>query len=416
MVRGLVRTYFPPIPRSVATLQAGGLLNSFGNGFVMPFLLIYLHNVRGIGLATAGLILATHALVSIVAGPVFGSQIDRFGGKTMLGVSLAILTVGYAAYALVEVAWQGFVVAAVSGIGVGGFWPSQSTLIAGLTPAGQRPAAFAMQRVVMTLGFGLGAVAGGLIAATDSPGSFAALFVIDAASFLAYGLVIALLVPSPELAAGAHAPGASGSYRDVLRHRPFVAVIALNTLFIFAGYSGFDVLPVYAKNEAGLTELNIGFLFLVNTTVILLAQLPIVRLARGRRRMPTLALFGVLWAGAWLLVPIAGASSTTTAMLLLSVVMAVFALGMCLHGAVAAPLVADLAVPHLLGRYMALNALSWQVGFALGPALGAAGLSLSPAGVWLAAAALCALGSVFALAIEGALPPRARRTPLPAPA
>ena len=416
MVRGLVRTYFPPIPRSVATLQVGGLLNSFGNGFVMPFLFIYLHNVRDIGLATAGLILATHALVSIVAGPVFGSQIDRCGGKTMLGVSLAILTVGYAGYALVEVAWQGFVVAAVSGIGVGGFWPSQSTLIAGLTPAAQRPAAFAMQRVVMTLGFGLGAVAGGLIAATDSPGSFAALFLIDAASFLAYGLVIAVLVPSPERAAGAHGPGVSGSYRDVLRHRPFVAVIALNALFIFAGYSGFDVLPVYAKNEAGLTEANIGFLFLVNTAVILVAQLPIARLARGRRRMPTLALFGLLWAGAWLLVPIAGASSTTTAMLLLAVVMAVFALGMCLHGAVAAPLVADLATPHLLGRYMALNALSWQVGFALGPALGGAGLAFSPTGVWLAAAALCALGAVFALAIESALPSRARRTPLPAPA
>jgi MFS family permease len=415
-VRGLLRTYFPPIPRSVATLQVGGLLNSFGNGVVMPFLFIYLHNVRGIGVAVAGLILATHALTSLVAGPVFGSQIDRFGGKAMLGTSLAILTVGYAAYALIEVAWQGFVVAAVSGIGVGGFWPSQSTLIAGLTPSDQRPAAFAMQRVVMNLGFGLGALSGGLIAHADTPGSFEALFLIDAASFLAYWLVMALLVPSPERETGAHAPGTSGSYRDVLRHRPFVAVIALNALFIFAGYSGFDVLPLYAKNEAGLSETQIGFLFLVNTTVILLAQLPIARLARGRRRMPTLALFGVLWAGAWLLVPIAGASSTTGAMLLLVVVMVVFALGMCLHGAVAAPLVADLAVPHLLGRYMALNALSWQVGFALGPALGGAGLALSPTGVWLAAASLCAVGAVFALVVEGALPPRARRTPLPAPA
>ena len=53
---------------------------------------------------------------------------------------------------------------------------------------------------------------------------------------------------------------------------------------------------------------------------------------------------------------------------------------------------------------MALNALSWQVGFALGPALGGAGLALSPTGVWIAASALCALGAVLALAIEGSLP------------
>jgi MFS family permease len=170
---------------------------------------------------------------------------------------------------------------------------------------------------------------------------------------------------------------------------------------------------LYAKNEAGLSETQIGFLFLVNTTVILLAQLPIARLARGRRRMPTLALFGVLWAGAWLLVPIAGASSTTGAMLLLVVVMVVFALGMCLHGAVAAPLVADLAAPHLLGRYMALNALSWQVGFALGPALGGVGLALSPTGVWLGAAALCAVGAALTFVVDERLPERARRTPLP---
>jgi MFS family permease len=201
----------------------------------------------------------------------------------------------------------------------------------------------------------------------------------------------------------------------VLRHRPFLAVIGLNALFIFAGFSGFDVLPVYAKNEGGLTETQIGLLFLVNTLVIVFAQLPIARLVRGRRRMPTLGVFGLLWSGAWLLVPIAGAVSAETAFLVLTAVMVVFALGQCLHGAVAAPLAADLAQPHLMGRYMALNALSWQVGFALGPALGGAGLAVSPNGVWIAAAALCAVGAACTLAVEGALPTRARRTPLPAP-
>ena len=71
---GLLRTYFPPLPRAVSVLQAGGLVNSFGNGVVIPFLFIYLHNVRGIGLAVVGLIVATHAVVSLVAGPVFGSH------------------------------------------------------------------------------------------------------------------------------------------------------------------------------------------------------------------------------------------------------------------------------------------------------------------------------------------------------
>ena len=332
--------------------------------------------------------MATHALASIVAGPIFGSQIDRFGGKNILAVSLAILAIGYAAYALVHEPWQGFVVATVSGIGVGGFWPSQSTLIAGLSPPEQRPAVFAMQRVVMNLGIGLGALTGGLIAATDSPSSFTLLFLLDAATFLVYAGVMLVLVPEPELGGGGRAPGTSGSYRDVLRHRAFVTVIGLNALFIFAGFSGFDVLPVYAKNEAGLTETQIGLLFLVNTVVIVLAQLPLARLARGRRRMPTLALLGALWAAAWVIVPMAGSASPQAAVWLLTAAMIFFAVGQCLHGTVQAPLVADLAEPRLLGRYMALSALSWQVGFALGPAIGGIGLELSPNGVWLGAAAV----------------------------
>jgi hypothetical protein len=65
---------------------------------------------------------------------------------------------------------------------------------------------------------------------------------------------------------------------------------------------------------------------------------------------------------------------------------------------------------------MALSALSWQIGFALGPAVGGLGLSVSPTGVWLGASALCAVGAGLALLVEGVLPARARRTPMPAPA
>ncbi len=101
-MRGLLRLYVPPLPRSVFTLQAGGLVNAFGNGMVVPFMFIYLHNVRGIGLGVAGLVIATHAVFSIVTGPIFGSQIDRFGGKRMLALSLVILSVGYASYSLVQ--------------------------------------------------------------------------------------------------------------------------------------------------------------------------------------------------------------------------------------------------------------------------------------------------------------------------
>jgi predicted MFS family arabinose efflux permease len=91
-------------------------------------------------------------------------------------------------------------------------------------------------------------------------------------------------VPAPDL--GHRVEGATpGSYRDVLRNRPFVLVISLNALFILAGFSGFELLPAYAKNEAGVTETAIGAVFFVNTVVIVLTQLPVTRASEGRRRV-----------------------------------------------------------------------------------------------------------------------------------
>jgi MFS family permease len=411
-----LRSLDPRLPREVQLLQLGGLANAFGNGVVLPFMLIYLHNVRGISLGTAGLILATNAFVSIGAGPVGGVLVDRLGGRRVLAAALVFLAVGFAGYILVDSAWKGFAVASITGIGNGLFWPAQSTLITILSPRDRRHAAFAMQRVVMNLGIGIGALVGGLIATTSRPATFDALFAVNAATFVVYLAVLLLFVHEPTTAESRGA-ARGGSYRIVMRDRPFMGVVGLNTLFIFAGMAGFELLPVYAKNEADVTETMIGLIFFVNTVVIVLAQLPVTKLSEGHRRMRTLAILGVLWAGCWVLVPLAGLWVTgVAAAVVLALIMAAFGVGECLHGSVQGPLVADLAEPSLIGRYMALSALSWQAGFALGPAIGGFALAASPTGVWLGAAALCLVAAVASLSLERTIPAAARSNPVPEPA
>ena len=90
---------------------------------------------------------------------------------------------------------------------------------------------------------------------------------------------------------------------------------------------------MFAKNETGVTERQIGFIFFVNTLAIVLAQLPFSKLLEGRRRMPALALMTFVWAGAWLIVFVGGVFlEAGAAALVFGLAAIVFGLGECLHG------------------------------------------------------------------------------------
>jgi hypothetical protein len=78
---------------------------------------------------------------------------------------------------------------------------------------------------------------------------------------------------------------------------------------------------------------------------------------------------------------------------------------------VQAPLVSDLADPRLIGRYMAVWSLSWNVAFFLGPAAAGATLDAAPGLLWAGAAAVLVACAAAAMLVERALPAGVRRTP-----
>jgi MFS family permease len=391
-------------------MEAGGLANAFGNGVAFPFVVIYLHSVRDVSLATAGFVLAFHSLVSLASGPVVGVVVDRIGGRFTLVASLVLLAVGWGLFPLVREPWHAFLFAGIAGLGNGGFWPSQSTLLAGLTPQPRRHAAYALQRVTRNLGIGLGGLAGGLIASTSDPKTFTVLFLVDAATFLVFAAILAW-VPDPELPPP-EAGAMPGRYRDVLRHSVFVRLVGLNVVFVTAGYAQIELLPVFAHDEAGVSERAIGAIFLVNTLTIVFAQLPVARLLEGRRRMAALAVMTGLWAAAWVIVLGGGLwFEAAAAAIAFAVALVVFGLGECFQGPTQGALVADLAPPRLRGRYMAVSTTSWDIGFIIGPAVGGLILQYEPYALWPLAAGLCLLGGLGALRLERLVPRQLRLTP-----
>ena len=385
-------------------------MNAVGTGMAYPFVVIYLHNVRGFSLGISGLIVAASGAAGIICGPAIGVVIDKVGGRLTLGGALTLQAIGWGSFPLVRQPWHAALAAVVAGVGNAGFWPSQSSLLAGLAPQARRHGAFALQRVTRNLGIGLGGLFGGLIATTSDPSSFTVLFVVNALTFFLF-VGMLFFVPDPEIAPAE--PGVpQGGYLDVLRNQVFLGVVGLNVAFVTAGYAQIELLPVFAKNEAGVTEREIGLLFFLNTVIVAVAQLPVAKLLEGRSRMRALAVMCVLWAVSWIFVLIGGARfEAGAAVAVFSFAVILFGLGECFQGPVQGALVADLAPPRLRGRYMAVSTNSWDLGFLLGPAIGGFILAAEPLALWPLAALACLGAGVGCLSLESRLPPQLRLTP-----
>ncbi|HJZ46225.1 MAG TPA: MFS transporter, partial [Roseiflexaceae bacterium] len=242
--------------------------------------------------------------------------------------------------------------------------------------------------------------------ATYGLAGYSALYWANALTYLIYVCVLVAVIRD-----NARLEPITGGYRVVVRDRAFIHLALTNVAIIAVGWGVFTwVVPPYAKDVIGLSPPLIGLLLLANTATVVVAQVPIARLAEGRRRVVMIGLAAASFAGACLLVLVAGVSAGMAypALLVASITVG---LGECFHTTVLMPLVADLAPANLRGRYMAVMSLAWWVGLAVAPALGVPVLSLSPTATFLAAAAVSLAAAVSALALERRLPNASRLTP-----
>ena len=219
-------------------------------------------------------------------------------------------------------------------------------------------------------------------------------------------MYIAFVVRLPTGAPVRVAGDKPGTTKPSSATRAFVRFALANFIWVAAAVALLNSLvPIFAHNEGGVSETAIGLLFLLNSLTIIAFQIPVARRQEGRRRARGLALMSVLFAVAWLTLGLSGVLLQPAAAFAgFAVAILVLSLGECLYDSIQGPLTADLAVERLRGRYMAVNGFSWQLGFILGPVLGAVLMTIEPLAVWIAAAGACLVGGAVALRLEHRLP------------
>jgi len=408
---GLARVFSPwrtGLPRPVLVLQGGFALNFFGTGLILPFEIIYLHAGRGFSTATAGLVLATVMGTAAVVTLPSGALLDRFSAKRILIAGSVVNAVGYGGLAFVHRPWQGFVCSAVGGAGFGFVGTSSQVLTLTLVPPEQRAISTALRRIAGNFGLGLGAtVAGFIVAATHHHlWAFQGLYLFDAITFVAFALVVLVWIPDPGLTDAPPASEGAKGFRAVARDRLLLALIAGNLAMVMIGGAFFSfILPPYAAARTAVGAAEIGVVVFINTFFIVVAQVPATRVVARMRRTHALFATSVIFAVGMLAVLLAPLTdSTLAAFTVLAAVAIVIAVAECGQFIVLAPVVAEIAPPHLLGRYMSLYQLSFMAGVALGPAVGGVLLGTSPDAIWWGGALVMALTGAGFLRLGDRIP------------
>ena len=388
------------------------VLEFLGTGLVLPFNVVYLHEVRDFSLSDVGLLLGLPPLMGLlVVGP-GGSAIDRVGARRIqLGV-LTLLIAGNLLLAFATTRPVAALALSLNGIAFGMSWPAWQSVVASVIPQQLRQRYFGVNFTLLNLGIGIGGVLGGLFVDVADTLTFQVIYLADAVSYVP--ALLLLLGPLRHVAGRVvvesedDAPPAG--YLAVFRSPAMATMTLLSFISSFVGYSQLNVgMPAYARGVGEVSTRALGFAFAANTLVIVLLQLVVLQRIEGRRRTRVIAVMGVVWAFSWVLLGLSGlVPGTAGATLLVAACAAVFAFGETLLQPTIPALVNDLAPDHLRGRYNALSSGSFQLaaviappisGLLIGHALGNAYIGLLVVG--------CLVCSVVAVSrLEPQLDPR----------
>jgi predicted MFS family arabinose efflux permease len=363
MLRAVVRSYraaFSGLPRQVWVLAACLFVNRVGM-MVLPFLGLYLVEVRGHPADVAGRLVSLYGVGSILGVTAGGWLADRFGPRRVQLASFVLSALFLFVLGLVRSSVAiGATIVAVS-LTADVFRPANGAAIAAAVGPELRARAFSLMSLAVNAGLTLGLPLGGALAELD----FAWLFWIDAATtLLAGGVLWRLGARDARVTRPVDAPALrrASPWRD----GAFLAAVALQCATAIVLFQFFGALPLFLKRDLGLDEGDVGLLLSTNAVLIVLFEMQLVRRVERRPLLPLVAL------GSFVICAGYGLNAFARGPLGALVSIATWTLGEMLFFPLVAAFASQRAPEGSVGRYLSVFQLGFAIPFVLAPVLGTA--------------------------------------------
>ncbi|MEU1306777.1 MFS transporter [Streptomyces shenzhenensis] len=369
------------------------IVDCVGNGLWTPVALIFFTRGQHLPLAHVGVALTVGGLLGLLAGPVNGLLVDRWGPANGAALSYAVRTGVFALFPFVSVTWEVGALAFVAAAADRLFWTASTPLLARLVPAEALIGVLSTSSVLKVIGWAvggaIGATAGGMVIGSGTGLHLVAY--VNGVTYLA-AMVLVLAVRRhvrPSAAAEPPADGRAWRWRDLRDDPGFLRLCLLTLLLALVSDCLTAMLPVVAIVVLGQPSWVPGVVIAVACVSMAVARRPAVAYARRVPAPRALRLAACFFSLAVLVMTPSGWAGSATAAVVLCAAL-IGTLGDALFAPVVTTTANAAAPPGLEGRYNATFQTSFGIAGAVAPAAGTALLAQGNTVLWLGLAVVCA--------------------------
>lgn len=272
---------------------AGVFLINRSGMMVLPFLALYVTQDLGWSKTEAMIINACFGFGSLAGAYLGGVFADKIGiYKTMLfallGSGLLFMCMGFVQQ-FYMLCFLMFLTTTVGDL----FRPASFTALSLMTTKENVTRGISLIRIAINLGISIGPFMGGILAATVG---YFWLFMVDGLTCLFAAVLLILLLKPPKRKVEEEEPKAERT-KSPYKDKIFMVYLFFNLLNLIVFFQILQVVPVYFKEEFGMTEIEIGYFFMFNGLMIVFLEMPIIYWLEKRKAVFIPLLLGMVLIG-----------------------------------------------------------------------------------------------------------------------